>query len=198
MRVLQPERGLACHFAGVGDREWTLSAHQLLKVDAVDIVPEVLDCFRDFHPDAEQWTKRPRAYQHVDDGRHFLLIHPQKYDVITIDPAPPLHSAGTVNLYTKEFFELAKQHLNPGGIVTQFVQLYESNEEAVKSEIAAVRASLVRAGQRIGSSLDPDHIAAIAADRAFVIQEGIAVVREERQGHGLVDRPAVASPGDER
>jgi spermidine synthase len=39
-------------------------------------------------------------------------------------------------LYTREFFEIAKQHLNPGGVVTQFVQLYESNEEAVKSEIA--------------------------------------------------------------
>ena len=39
-------------------------------------------------------------------------------------------------LYTKEFFELAKRHLNPGGVVTMFVQLYESNEEAVKSEIA--------------------------------------------------------------
>jgi spermidine synthase len=39
-------------------------------------------------------------------------------------------------LYTREFFELAKQHLNPGGIMTLFVQLYESNTEAVKSEIA--------------------------------------------------------------
>ena len=39
-------------------------------------------------------------------------------------------------LYTREFFELAKSHLNPGGVVTLFVQLYESNTEAVKSEIA--------------------------------------------------------------
>jgi spermidine synthase len=39
-------------------------------------------------------------------------------------------------LYTREFFELAKSRLNPGGIVTLFVQLYESNTEAVKSEIA--------------------------------------------------------------
>jgi spermidine synthase len=38
-------------------------------------------------------------------------------------------------LYTVEFFEMAKQHLNPGGVVTLFVQLYESNTEAVKSEI---------------------------------------------------------------
>jgi spermidine synthase len=38
-------------------------------------------------------------------------------------------------LYTREFFELVKQHLNPGGVVTLFVQLYESNTAAVKSEI---------------------------------------------------------------
>ena len=38
-------------------------------------------------------------------------------------------------LYTLEFFELVKKHLNPGGVVTLFVQLYESNTEAVKSEI---------------------------------------------------------------
>ena len=39
-------------------------------------------------------------------------------------------------LYTEEFFNLAKSKLNPGGAITLFVQLYESNTEAVKSEIA--------------------------------------------------------------
>jgi spermidine synthase len=39
-------------------------------------------------------------------------------------------------LYSREFFDLVKRRLNPGGVVTLFVQLYSSNEEAVKSEIA--------------------------------------------------------------
>ncbi len=39
-------------------------------------------------------------------------------------------------LYSREFFEIVKQRLNPGGVVTLFVQLYESNTEAVKSEVA--------------------------------------------------------------
>ena len=43
---------------------------------------------------------------------------------------------GAATLYTKEFFEVIKDHLNPGGVVTVFVQLYESGTEAVKSEIA--------------------------------------------------------------
>ena len=71
----------------------------------------------------------------VDDGRHFLLTTKEKFDGITSDPLDPWVK-GAAALYTREFFELAKQHLNPGGVVTQFVQLYESNEEAVKSEIA--------------------------------------------------------------
>src|SRR5262249_11057182 len=54
---------------------------------------------------------------------------------ITSDPLDPWVK-GAAMLYTQEFFELAKQHLNPGGVVTLFVQLYESNTEAVKSEIA--------------------------------------------------------------
>jgi len=71
----------------------------------------------------------------VDDGRHFLLTTKEKFDGITSDPLDPWVK-GAAALYTTEFFDIAKKHLNPGGVVTQFVQLYESNEEAVKSEIA--------------------------------------------------------------
>ena len=43
---------------------------------------------------------------------------------------------GTSTLYSKEYFELVKEHLNPGGIVTQWVPLYESDLATVKSELA--------------------------------------------------------------
>ena len=59
----------------------------------------------------------------------------EKFDAITSDPLDPWVK-GAAMLYTREFFELAKTRLNPGGVVTLFVQLYESNTEAVKSEIA--------------------------------------------------------------
>ena len=59
----------------------------------------------------------------------------EKFDAITSDPLDPWVK-GAAMLYTREFFELVKTHLNPGGAVTLFVQLYESNTEAVKSEIA--------------------------------------------------------------
>jgi spermidine synthase len=77
----------------------------------------------------------PKVEIRIDDGRHFLMTTDQKFDGITSDPLDPWVK-GAAALYTKEFFEAAKAHLTPGGVVTQFVQLYESTEEAAKSEIA--------------------------------------------------------------
>jgi spermidine synthase len=76
----------------------------------------------------------PKVTVRIDDGRHFLLTTKQKFDGITSDPLDPWVK-GAATLYTKEFFELAKSKLKPGGVVTLFVQLYESNEAAAKSEI---------------------------------------------------------------
>jgi spermidine synthase len=76
----------------------------------------------------------PKVHVEVDDARHFVLTSSQKFDAITSDPFDPWVK-GAATLYTKEFFELAKRHLNPGGVVTVFVQLYESSEATVKSEV---------------------------------------------------------------
>ncbi|MEQ1728259.1 MAG: fused MFS/spermidine synthase [Vicinamibacterales bacterium] len=80
-------------------------------------------------------VRNPKVQVHIDDARHFLYTTDEKFDAITSDPLDPWVK-GAAMLYTREFFELAKSRLNPGGIVTLFVQLYESNTEAVKSEIA--------------------------------------------------------------
>jgi spermidine synthase len=77
----------------------------------------------------------PRVQVFYDDARHFVLTTPEKFDIITSDPIHPWVK-GAATLYTKEYFELVKRHLNPGGLVTQWVPLYESNLEVVKSEIA--------------------------------------------------------------
>ncbi len=79
-------------------------------------------------------VRNPKTHVVIDDARHFLLTTDEKFDAITSDPLDPWVK-GAATLYTKEFFELAKSKLNPGGTVTLFVQLYESTPEAVKSEI---------------------------------------------------------------
>src|SRR5258708_31802478 len=77
----------------------------------------------------------PKVHVRIDDARHYLLTTNETFDAITSDPLDPWVK-GAAMLYTREFFDLVKKRLNPGGAVTLFVQLYESNTEAVKSEIA--------------------------------------------------------------
>ena len=64
-----------------------------------------------------------------------MLTTKEKFDGITIDPLDPWVK-GAANLYTKEFYEAMKQHLNPGGTVTMYIQLFETNLDAVKSSVA--------------------------------------------------------------
>jgi len=77
----------------------------------------------------------PRTRIFYDDARHFILTTNETFDIITSDPIHPWVK-GTSTLYSKEYFELCKQHLKPGGVVTQWVPLYESDPETIKSELA--------------------------------------------------------------
>jgi spermidine synthase len=84
---------------------------------AVELVPGVKEAFGFYHADAPQVLKNSRGQIIIDDGRRYLKRTKQKFDVIVIDPPPPIEAAGSSLLYSKEFYELAKQHLKPGGIL---------------------------------------------------------------------------------
>jgi spermidine synthase len=77
----------------------------------------------------------PRSRVVIDDARHYLFTTRETFDVITSDPIHPWVK-GAAALYTEEYFDLVRRHLNRGGIVAQWVPLYESNPDVVKSEIA--------------------------------------------------------------
>ncbi len=97
------------------------------------LIPEVVS--RYFTRPNNDVLRDPRTQVFYDDARSFILTTKEKFDVITSDPINPWVK-GAASLYTREYFEAVKAHLNPGGIVTQWVPLYESTSEAVKSEVA--------------------------------------------------------------
>jgi spermidine synthase len=97
------------------------------------LVPKVVSTY--FGEHNYNVVTNPKVHVEIDDARHFILTTDQKFDAITSDPLDPWVK-GAATLYTKEFFEVAKSKLKPGGVMTLFVQLYESNTEAVKSEVA--------------------------------------------------------------
>jgi spermidine synthase len=77
----------------------------------------------------------PRTHIVFDDARHYIMTTPEKYDIIASDPLD-VFVKGTAALYSKEYFEAVKRHLNPGGMFTLYVPLYESDFKTVKSELA--------------------------------------------------------------
>jgi len=97
------------------------------------LIPQAAD--RYFGRENNEVLREPRTTIVYDDARHFILTSRDKFDIITSDPIHPWVK-GTSTLYSKEYFELVKAHLNPGGIVTQWVPLYESDVDTVRSELA--------------------------------------------------------------
>ena len=77
----------------------------------------------------------PRVEVVYDDARHFILTTDEKFDIITSDPIHPWVK-GAATLYTEEYLALARAHLNPGGVMAEWVPLYENSVAGVKSLVA--------------------------------------------------------------
>ncbi|HEU0107862.1 MAG TPA: hypothetical protein VFT38_16895, partial [Vicinamibacteria bacterium] len=120
-----PQRGLVICF-GMGTtfrsmRTWGI------ETTAVELVPSVPKFFADFHPDAPLVLSSPRAHVVIDDGRRFLDRTVEKYDVVVIDPPPPVEAAGTSLLYSREFYQSIRPHLVDGGILQVWIPGGEPN-----------------------------------------------------------------------
>jgi spermidine synthase len=109
------------------------SVERIVVCEIEPLIPQVVA--EHFAPENYDLVHDPKVQIVFDDARHFVLTTREKFDVITSDPIHPWVK-GAATLYTREYFELCKTRLNPGGVITQWVPLYESNEAAVKSELA--------------------------------------------------------------
>jgi spermidine synthase len=92
-----------------------------IPVTVVDLVPSVPRLFSYFHSDASAVLSSPMSHVVVDDGRRYLERTDRQYDVITIDPPPPVQAAGSSLLYSEDFYAVVKQRLRAGGILQQWL-----------------------------------------------------------------------------
>jgi len=127
---------LLCYGCGI-TADALVHAAQLQRIDVVDISKEVLglaDYYTGLH--YSNPLRDPRVTAYVQDGRFFLQASPRQYDVITGEPPPP-KEAGSVNLYTEEFFRLMSGRLNERGIATFWLPINQLKVDEAKAILRA-------------------------------------------------------------
>jgi spermidine synthase len=107
----------------------------LERIVICEIEPKVVEAARQWFPDENRRVLVDERTEIIfDDARHFMATTNEKFDIITSDPIHPWVK-GAAALYSAEYYDLVKDRLNPGGIVTQWVPLYQTNETSVKSQV---------------------------------------------------------------
>jgi spermidine synthase len=119
---------------GTGETARALAATPgLERIDVVDISAEILELSRLVAPDSQPHPlDDPRVHVHIEDGRFFLQTTERRFDLITGEPPPPRH-AGVGNLYSREYFTLARDRLEPGGIVTYWLSAHQLRLEETRA-----------------------------------------------------------------
>jgi len=90
---------------------------------AVELVPSVPQMIGYYHADGPSLLQSPLSHVVIDDGRRYLERTSEQYDVITLDPPPPVEAAGSSLLYSKEFYAIIQQRLRPDGILQQWLPM---------------------------------------------------------------------------
>jgi spermidine synthase len=162
------------------------SVERIVVCEIEPLIPQVVA--EHFAPENYDLVHSPKVTIVFDDARHYILTTRETFDVITSDPIHPWVK-GAATLYTREYFELCRKRLNPGGVVTQWVPLYESNESAVKSELAtffeAFPAGTIWSNDQEGRGYD---IVLLGHEKPLTIDIDKLVERMGSPGHRPVAR----------
>jgi spermidine synthase len=141
---------------GGGATAGAVSVHTGVQVDVVELAGGVVRASPFFQKGSYGVLQRPNVTLHVDDGRNYLMLTPRRYDVITADVIHPIY-AGSGNLYSREYFELMKRALNPGGMVLQWISGTEAEYKSIARTFLSVfpEATVWLDGSIFVGSLEP-------------------------------------------
>jgi spermidine synthase len=127
----KPESALVICF-GMGTTFRSLASWGI-DTTAIELVPSVKEAFPFYFSDAAEIVKSPNVRVIVDDGRRFLKRTTRQFDVITLDPPPPIEAAASSLLYSEEFYALVKSHLKEDGLLQQW---FPSSDPQTLSAVA--------------------------------------------------------------
>jgi spermidine synthase len=120
---------------GTGMTLSALARHDLEETACVELSRGVREALPLFSAVNDDVAGNPDVHIRLQDGRHWLLTHDEPWDVITLEPPPPLN-AGVGNLYSKEFYELCRDRLAPGGVLCQWFPLHSQTVDEYRMSLA--------------------------------------------------------------
>jgi spermidine synthase len=133
-----PHKALVICF-GTGTTSGALLQHPGIEnVTIVEIDADIFGAARYFEEANHHVIDNPRVVRHVDDGRNFVRYTDERFDIITSEPLHPKR-AGTVNLYSEDYYRLAKARLAPGGVLAQWLPLHAFQPDEFKSVARAFK-----------------------------------------------------------
>jgi spermidine synthase len=109
--------------------------HPLEEAAVLEISPDVVEASRFFEAENHRALQDPRTRLIVGDGRTHLLLGHQQFDMIVSEPSNPW-MAGIASLFTREFFQAARNRLAPGGVLCQWAHTYDISSGDLRSIVA--------------------------------------------------------------
>jgi spermidine synthase len=125
---------------GTGVTAGAVARYPVRSIEIVDIEPAAREATRFFEAENRRVLADPRARLITADGRNALLARPRTYDVIISDPSD-LWVAGVGTLFTREFYEVARSRLRPGGIMVQWIHTHAILPAQLKLIVATFRSA---------------------------------------------------------
>jgi len=116
----QPTRALVIGVGGGATAGAVAAFGDDVAVDVVELSAAVADAARRFVGINQGLFSRPNAHVRIDDGRNYMMLTNERYDVVTADVILPQH-AGAGNLYSVEYYRLMRRVLNNRGIALQWI-----------------------------------------------------------------------------
>ncbi len=113
---------------GSGSTVAAVASHPARSIDVVEIEEAVVKGAGFFSALNRNALQDPRVKLHINDGRNFLLVSKEIYDVIISEPSNPW-MAGVANLFSREYYQIMKEHLSGDGAVCQWLHAYSMASE---------------------------------------------------------------------
>jgi predicted membrane-bound spermidine synthase len=116
---------------------YLLGDDRLKQLDVVEIEPAVVKLSQQFRPMNERIFTDERIHTHIQDARIYFSTTRAKYDMIISEPSNPWVS-GVSGLFSTEFYHEISKSLKAGGVLCQWLHLYEFNNELFASTMGAI------------------------------------------------------------